>query len=407
MDPYNPLVQTDLNRQPEVRQHGAWAIIWERIWHAAGWTAAALALGMLLVTNAHADRVKDLASAASMRPNQLLGYGLVVGLEGTGDGADVSVTASSMKSMLGRLGVNIDGSLGDFDTASGGKLDVKNVAAVMVTAELPGFSKPGQRIDVNVSAIGKAKSLRGGTLILTSLRGVDGQVYGLAQGALTATGVSEEQAGSRVTRGVPTAARVPNGGIVERSVPTPFDTAELVLLNVHASDFTTTTAIVNEINKTFGDDVAKALDPVSIAIRAPQDINQRVSFMSMVENLQVTPGEPAAKVVVNSRTGTVVISRNVKVTAAAVSHGTISVTVAATNEVSQPNALAAGQTAGVQNADVEVAEPLRPMFLFQPGVDLRQIVDAVNQVGATPSALIAILEALKSAGSLRAELVVI
>ncbi|MDP4577271.1 MAG: flagellar basal body P-ring protein FlgI [Burkholderiaceae bacterium] len=409
MDPYNPLVQTDLNRQPEGTQHVAWAVIWERIWHAAGWAAAALALGMLLVTNAHADRVKDLATAASMRPNQLLGYGLVVGLEGTGDGADVSVTASSMKSMLARLGVNIDGSLGDFDTASGGKLDVKNVAAVMVTAELPGFSKPGQRIDVNVSAIGKAKSLRGGTLILTSLRGVDGQVYGLAQGALTATGVTEEAAGSKVTKGVPTAARVPNGGIVERSVPTPFDTAELVLLNVHASDFTTTTAIVNEINKTFGDDVAKALDPVSITIRAPQDINQRVSFMSMVENLQVTPGEPAAKVVVNSRTGTVVISRNVKVTAAAVSHGTISVTVAATNEVSQPPSFggAGGTTQAVQNADVEVGEPLRPMFLFQPGVDLRQIVDAVNQVGATPSALIAILEALKSAGSLRAELVVI
>jgi flagellar P-ring protein precursor FlgI len=258
-----------------------------------------------------------------------------------------------------------------------------------------------------VSAIGKAKSLRGGTLILTSLRGVDGQVYALAQGALTATGVTEEAAGSKVTRGVPTAARVPSGAIVERSVATPFDTAELVLLNVHASDFTTTTAIVNEINKTFGADVAKALDPVSIAIRAPQDISQRVSFMSMVENLQVTPGEPPAKVVVNSRTGTVVISRNVKVTAAAVSHGTISVTVAATNEVSQPNALATGQTAAVQNADVEVAEPLRPMFLFQPGIDLRQIVDAVNQVGATPSALIAILEALKSSGSLRAELVVI
>jgi flagellar P-ring protein FlgI len=258
-----------------------------------------------------------------------------------------------------------------------------------------------------VSAIGKAKSLRGGTLILTSLRGVDGQVYALAQGALTATGVNEEAAGSRVTRGVPTAARVPSGAIVERSVATPFDTAELVLLNVHASDFTTTTAIVNEINKTFGGDVAKALDPVSIAIRAPQDISQRVSFMSMVENLQVTPGEPPAKVVVNSRTGTVVISRNVKVTAAAVSHGTISVMVAATNEVVQPNALAGGETATETNADVEVAEPLRPMFLFQPGVDLRQIVDAVNQVGATPSALIAILEALKSSGSLRAELVVI
>jgi len=258
-----------------------------------------------------------------------------------------------------------------------------------------------------VSAIGKAKSLRGGSLILTSLRGVDGQVYALAQGALTATGVSEEAAGSRVTKGVATAARIPSGGIVERAVANPFDTAEMVLLNVHASDFTTTSAIVNEINKTFGAGVAKPLDAVSIALRAPQDIAQRVSFMSMVENLRVTPGEPPAKVVVNSKTGTVVISRNVKVTAAAVSHGTISVTVAATNEVVQPNVLAGGQTAAQQNADVEVAEPQRPMFLFQPGVDLRQIVDAINQVGATPSALIAILEALKTSGSLRAELVVI
>jgi len=364
-------------------------------------------IGLAFQAPVHADRVKDLASAASMRSNQLLGYGLVVGLEGTGDGADVSVTASSMKSMLGRLGVNIDGSLGDFDRSSGGKLDVKNVAAVMVTAELPGFSKPGQRIDVNVSALGKAKSLRGGSLILTSLRGVDGQVYALAQGALTATGITEEAAGSRVTKGVATAARIPSGGIVERAVANPFDTAEMVLLNVHTSDFTTTSAIVNEINKTFGAGVAKPLDAVSIALRAQQDIAQRVSFMSLVENLRVTPGEPPAKVVVNSKTGTVVISRNVKVTAAAVSHGTISVTVAATNEVKQPNPLAGGQTATEENADVEVTEPQRPMFLFQPGVDLRQIVDAINQVGATPSALIAILEALKTSGSLRAELVVI
>jgi len=378
-----------------------------RLARCCGYIAFIALLGLALNGHAYADRVKDLASVASMRSNQLLGYGLVVGLEGTGDGADVSVTASSMKAMLGRLGVNIDGSLGDFDRATSGKLDVKNVAAVMVTAELPGFSKPGQRIDVNVSAIGKAKSLRGGSLILTSLRGVDGQVYALAQGALTATGVSEEAAGSRVTKGVATAARIPSGGIVERSVANPFDTAEMVLLNVHASDFTTTSAIVNEINKTFGAGVAKPLDAVSIALRAPQDIAQRVSFMSMVENLRVTPGEPPAKVVVNSKTGTVVISRNVKVTAAAVSHGTISVTVAATNEVVQPNALAGGQTATQANADIEVAEPQRPMFLFQPGVDLRQIVDAINQVGATPSALIAILEALKTSGSLRAELVVI
>jgi flagellar P-ring protein precursor FlgI len=183
-------------------------------------------LSLSIPVSASADRIKDLASAASMRTNQLLGYGLVVGLEGTGDGADVSVTASSMKAILGRLGVNIDGSMGDFDTSSGGKLDIKNVAAVMVTAELPAFAKPGQRIDVNVSALGKAKSLRGGSLILTSLRGVDGQVYALAQGALTATGVTEEAAGSKVTIGVPTAARIPNGASVERTVPNSFESAD-------------------------------------------------------------------------------------------------------------------------------------------------------------------------------------
>jgi flagellar P-ring protein precursor FlgI len=368
---------------------------------------AAMLLAGFVAPLAHADRVKDLASLASMRSNQLLGYGLVVGLEGTGDGADLSVTASSMKAMLTRLGVNVGGSLGDFDTAAGGKMDIKNVAAVMVTAELPGFAKPGQRIDVNVSAIGKAKSLRGGNLILTSLRGVDGQVYALAQGALTATGVREEAAGSRVTVGVATAARVPNGAIVERSVPTSFETSEYMVLNVHATDFTTTNGIVNAINENFGQGVANAIDPTSIAIRGPADPGQRVAFMSMIENLNVTPGEPPARVVVNSRTGTVVISRNVKVTAAAVSHGTISVTVAATNEVSQPAPLSGGETAPVENAEVAVEEPKKPMFLFQPGIDLRQIVDAVNQVGATPSALIAILEALKSSGSLRAELVVI
>lgn len=354
-----------------------------------------------------ADRIKDLATAASMRTNQLLGYGLVVGLEGTGDGADVSVTASSMKAILGRLGVNIDGSMGDFDAPSDGKLDIKNVAAVMVTAELPGFAKPGQKIDVKVSALGKAKSLRGGSLILTSLRGVDGQVYALAQGALTATGITQEAAGSRVTVGVPTAARIPSGATVERTVSNPFETAELVVLNVNQPDFTTTNAIVSAINQTFGADTARALDAVSVTLRAPADLSQRVSFMSLVENLTVTPGEPPARVVVNARTGTVVISRNVRVSAAAVSHGTISVTVAATNEVSQPNPLTQGQTTPVQNADVAVTEPNKPMFLFQPGVDLRQIVDAVNQVGASPSALIAILEALKSSGSLRAELLVI
>ncbi len=362
----------------------------------------------LMAGAAQADRIKDLATVAAGRSNQLIGYGLVVGLQGTGDGTDVSFTAQSMRSLLARLGVSLEGPLSDFESAATvGRVDIKNSAAVMVTAELPGFAKPGQRIDINVSAIGKATSLRGGNLLLTSLRGVDGEIYALAQGALTATGIDAAAAGSKVAIGVPTSARVPGGALVERIVNNPFEKAEHVMLNVRDGDFTTTTAIVNAINSRFGGDLAKPLDAVSIAIKAPQDLGQRVAFMSMIENMDVQPGEPPARVVVNSRTGTVVISRNVRVTAAAVSHGTISVSIAATNEVSQPAPLSQGQTAAVQNAEVKVDEPNKPMFLFQPGVDLRQVVDAVNQVGASPSSLIAILEALKSSGSLRAELIVI
>jgi flagellar P-ring protein precursor FlgI len=372
---------------------------------------ALLCLGLALAASplaARADRIKDLTHVAAKRSYQLIGYGLVVGLQGSGDGSDVSFTAQSMKTMLSRLGVAMEGALADFETSTGGgKMDIKNVAAVMVTAELPGFAKPGQKIDINVSAIGKASNLRGGNLLLTSLRGVDGEVYALAQGALTATGIDAAGAGTKVAIGVPTSARVPGGATVERVVDTPFANAEQLILNVRDGDFTTMAAIVAAVNSRFGDGVAQAIDSVSVAIRAPRDLSQRVAFMSMVENIDVQPGEPPARVVINSRTGTVVISRNVRVTAAAVSHGTISVAISATNEVSQPNPLGAGQTVGVQNAEVAVNEPNKPMFLFQPGVDLRQIVDAVNQVGASPSSLIAILEALKTSGSLRAELVVI
>jgi len=371
------------------------------------WMSLLLLLG-LSCTSAMADRIKDLTTVAAMRSNQLIGYGLVVGLQGTGDGSDVSFTAQSMKTLLSRLGVSMEGPLSDFETTSGsGKLDIKNVAAVMVTAELPGFAKPGQRIDVNVSAIGKATNLRGGTLLLSSLRGVDGEIYALAQGSLTATGIDASAAGSKVAIGVPTASRIPGGASVERIVDNPFDKAERIVLNVRESDFTTTNAIVSAVNGRFGADVARALDGVSITLQAPQDLTQRVAFMSMIENMDVMPGEPPARVVINSRTGTVVISRNVRVTAAAVTHGTISVAIAATNEISQPGPFSNGQTAAVQNAEVKVSEPNKPMFLFQPGVDLRQIVDAVNQVGASPSSLIAILEALKSSGCLRAELLVI
>ena len=361
------------------------------------------------INSVFADRLKDFVSVGGVRTNQLIGYGLVVGLQGTGDGADISFTAQSLKSMLSKLGVSIDGPLFDFDTAGrpATQLEVDNVAAVLVTAELPPFAKPGQKIDINVSTIGVAESLRGGTLVVTPLRGVDGEVYAIAQGQITVTGIDAQAAGNQVAIGTTTAGRVPDGAIVERMVETSFDKSEFLVLNVKDQDFTTTNEIINVINNSFGDGTASGIDGSSIRLRAPIDPTQRVSFMSLVENLDVTPGEPPARVVVNARTGTVVISTNVKVRAAAVTHGTITVTISATNEVSQPNPLSDGETQEVQNADIEVEEPENNMFLFQPGVDLREIVDAVNQVGATPSSLIAILEALKQSGSLQAELIVI
>jgi|TARA_B110000090_G_scaffold187194_1_gene216497 flagellar P-ring protein precursor FlgI len=374
-------------------------------------------LSALSTAFVNADRVKDLTDVAGVRSNQVVGFGLVTGLQQTGDGKDLPMTAQALKTLLSGLGVSVDGPVTDFDlgdqlaslAAQNAKKEVKveNVAAVMVTAEIPPFAKPGQRIDIAVSAIGVAKSLRGGQLIMTQLRGIDGQTYAVAQGAMSITGVSVEAAGSSIQIGVPTSGRIPSGATVERMVPTPFDTSEHIVLNVKESDFSTTMAITEAINTAFGMGTAKALDGVSIAVSAPMDSSQRVSFLSMIENLDVAPGEPSARVVINSRTGTAVINRNVRVTAVAVTHGAITVSISATNEVSQPAPFSEGETLEVQNADIEVAEVNNPMVLFQPGVDLRELVDAVNQVGASPSSLIAILEALKASGSLRAELVVI
>ena len=376
-----------------------------------------LLLGLASTSISNADRIKDLTDVAGVRSNKLVGFGLVVGLQGTGDGKDLPLTAQGLKTMLSGLGVSVDGPVSDFDlgdqmadlAAQNAKKEMKveNVAAVMVTAELPPFAKPGQKIDINVSAIGVAESLRGGSLVMTQLRGVYGQTYALAQGAMTVTGISTDAAGSSIQVGVPTSGRIPNGATVERMVDTPFDSADHIVLNIRDNDFSTSNAITEAINLAFGPGVARAIDGVSVAVTAPADSSQRVTFLSMIENLDVEPGEPPARVVINSRTGTAVINRSVKVTAVAVTHATISVSISATNEISQPEPLSEGVTAAVQNADIMVAEPNNPMFLFQPGVDLREIVDAINQVGASPSSLIAILEALKSSGSLRAELVVI
>ena len=319
---------------------------------------------------------------------------------------------------MGRLGVDVDGPISNYDLYQQGiassaydKTKLDNVASVIVTATLPPFTKPGQVIDVNVAAIGLASSLRGGNLILTELRGADGEIYGLAQGSLTVSGLEVSAAGSEVTVGVPTAGRIPGGAIIEKEVETPFGNSDYIVLHCNQNDFTTVTAISEVINQQFGDGTATAMDGTSIAVMAPKPLGQRVSFLSLIENLEVIPGEPKARVVVNSRTGTVVISRTVRVTAAAVTHGQLSVTVSATNEVSQPPAGilggGQGQTVPFQNAEITISEEARPMFIFQPGVNLRDIVDAVNEVGATQSSLIAILDALKSSGSLRAELIVL
>ena len=376
---------------------------------------------MVMPAVSKADRIKDLTTLAGARSNQLVGYGLVVGLAGTGDRDKISFTAQSLKATLERLGVEVDGPISNYDLFSQGvanlaydKTKLDNVASVLVTATLPPFAKPGQQIDVNVATAGLATSLMGGSLILTELRGSDGQIYALAQGQLTVSGVDVNAAGSSIKIGVPTSGRIPGGAIVEREVETPFQTSDYLVFNTQQTDFTTVAAITDAINENFGAGTAMAIDGRSIAVAAPDNMSARVSFLSLIENLDVVPGEPRAKVVVNSRTGTVVISRGVRVTAAAVTQGSLSVTISATNEVVQPNTqVVAGQPgvggvpADVANAEIQVTEDLRPMFLFQPGIDLREIVDAVNGVGASPSSLIAILEALKSAGSLRAELVVI
>ncbi len=356
-----------------------------------------LMFGLTLSIGAQAERIKDLASLAGVRNNQLIGYGLVVGLNGTGD--KNQFTSQSLRNMLQQMGVN---------QPPGANLRSKNIAAVSVHAELPPFAKPGQPIDVTVSSVGDAKSLRGGSLLMTPLKGADNQIYAVAQGNLVVGGLSAQgQDGSKVTVNIPSAGRIPNGATVERSVSTGFDQSPYLMLNLHEPDFTTANHLAEEINRSFGAGSAQAIDAASIQINSPRDPGQRVSFTSMIENLEVSPGEAPAKIIVNSRTGTVVISSRVRVQPAAVTHGNLSVTISEQASVSQPNPLSGGNTAVTPQSNISVKEEASRMFVFKPGVSLDEIVQAVNKVGAAPSDLVAILEALKSAGALRAELIVI
>ena len=356
---------------------------------------------LLLPVMVQADRIKDLASVAGVRGNQLVGYGLVVGLDGTGDKtSQTQFTAQSLKSMLARLGVVIP---------PGVNPKPKNVAAVMVHATLPPFLKQGQTIDVTVSSIGNAKSLRGGTLLMTPLKGIDGQVYAIAQGSLVVSGLGAEGSdGSKITVNVPSVGRIPNGATVERTVASPFANEQDLVLNLHSADFTTANRMVKAINNFIGEGTARALDGGSIRVRAPRDPSQKVAFVSILENITLEPGEAPAKVVVNSRTGTVVIGKNVRILPAAVAHGNLVVTITEQTAVSQPGPFArAGRTAVVPQSSVDVSMENAHMFLIKPGIKLEDIVRAVNQVGAAPGDLVAILEALREAGALRAELVVI
>lgn len=349
---------------------------------------------------AAADRIKDLVTLGGVRSNQLVGYGLVVGLDRTGDRTtQTPFTTQSLRSFLAGLGVVIP---------PGTRLQVENVAAVSVHAELPPFGRVGQVIDVTVSSIGNAKSLRGGSLLMTPLRGIDNEVYAVAQGNVVVGGLGVEGGGSSVTVNVPSAGRIPGGAIVERAAPDGLTDHAWIALHLRAPDFTTARRIVSVIDATFGAGTAAARDAASVRIRAPASRNDRVSFLSVVENLEIEPGEAPAKVIVNSRTGTVVVSRNVRVSPVAVTHGSLSVTVSADPLVSQPAPLSRrGRTVVVPRSEIAVEEEQNPMFLFNAGVALEDIVEAVNRVGASPSDLVAILEAIKAAGALRAQLVVI
>jgi flagellar P-ring protein FlgI len=362
---------------------------------------ATLALAALLVIPAHAERLKDMATIAGVRTNQLVGYGLVVGLNGTGDQtSQTQFTVQSMKTMLAQLGVVLPENINP---------QLKNVAAVMVHAQLPAFAKAGQTIDVTVSSIGNATSLRGGSLLMTPLKGANGEVFALAQGNLVVSGFGVEGAdGSQITVNIPSSGRIPNGAIVEREVISTFTVdGPYITLNLNQSDFTTAQRISDAINGVFGAETASAIDGSSIQVRSPMGIDQKVAFVSELENLQVDPGDAPARIIVNSRTGTVVIGAHVIVEDAAVAHGSLTVTIAESYNVSQPGAFSGGDTAIVPNSTVSIEEEDNSMFLFQSGVSLDELVRAVNQVGASPSDLVAILEALQQVGALRAQLVVI
>ena len=359
-----------------------------------------LAAAMLvLVSPAHAERVKELASIAGVRNNQLLGYGLVVGLDGSGDQTtQTPFTVQSTISMLSNLGVTLP---------PGTNLQLKNVAAVMVTASLPPFARPGQQIDVTVSSLGNAKSLRGGTLLMTPLKGADGNVYGMAQGNVVVGGTGAQAGGSKVSVNHLSAGRIAAGATVERVVATSLGQGEVVSLELNTTDFGTAQKMVEAINRATAPGTAQAIDGRQIVVRAPLDPDQRVAFIGRIENLDVTPAQTAAKVIVNSRTGSIVMNQSVTLQNCAVAHGNLSVTVSSEPVISQPAPLSAGQTVVTDRSQIDIRQEGAALMNVKGGASLAEVVKALNALGATPMDLISILQAMKSAGSLRAELEII
>lgn len=347
---------------------------------------------------AHASRIKDISSVEGVRNNQLIGYGLVVGLPGTGE-KNNAFTEQTFRTMLNNFGIKVPDNI---------KPKIKDVAPVAIHADLPPFSKPGQTIDVTVSAIGEAKSLRGGTLLQSFLKGLDGRVYAVAQGSLVVGGLGAEGAdGSKVVINTPTVGRIANGATVEREVPNSFGQGDTITFNLNRPDFTTARRLADVVNDLVGPNTAQALDATSVKVYAPRDPGQRVSYLATIENLEVDPASESAKIIVNSRTGTIVIGSKVRLKPAAISHGGLTVTIAENQQVVQPNPLAGGETAVVNNTIINVQQEPGRMFKLDTGATLDDLVRAVNQVGVAPGDLMAILEALQQAGAIEGQLVIL
>ena len=362
--------------------------------------ALALLLGLLAAWPAQALRVKEVAAVQGVRSNLLTGYGLVIGLDGTGDqSTQMPYTTQSLANYLQQMGISLP---------PGQRLQPKNIAAVVVTAQLPAFAQPGQAIDVTVSSVGNAKSLRGGTLITTPLKGVDGQIYALAQGNLLVGGAGASAGGSSVTINHLSAGRIPGGGQVERAVATPLLVGETLDLGLNAADFQTARQVAQAINQAKGAGTARALDGRRVRVKAPTDADERIAFLADIEELPLQGSSPSAKVVVNARTGSVVINQAVSLGACAVAHGNLSVSISSTPLVSQPNPLSTGgQTVVTEQASIQISQDKGALIKIDASPQLTDVVKALNALGATPQDLVAILQAIKAAGALNAELEVI